>query len=58
MGLNDVLHCEKCRKFGNQNHFAVKCHTGKKRADASLMKNFRSKSLHTEDTSDEDFLFV
>lgn len=48
MSLNDVYHCEKYRKFGNRNHFAVKCPTGNKHAVASLKKNFRSKSLHAE----------
>lgn len=46
---------ETCRKCGNQNHFAVKCHTGHKRAGASSKKTFSSKTMHAVDTSDEEF---
>lgn len=46
---------ETCRKCGNPNHFADKCHTGNKRAGASSKKNFRSKTMHAVATSDEEF---
>lgn len=40
-----------------KNNIAVKCHTGNKRAGASAKKNFRSKTMHAVDSSDEEFFF-